>query len=220
MRIADCGLRNDDRRGAARPFRAAFWAVLLAVAPTQAAPPASLPPDHAARMARGRELFARHVRPLLAEHCVKCHGGDKTRSGLDLGTREALLKGGDNGPAVVPNDAKASRLYKLAAHLDTPHMPPKGAKLSAEQLAHLTAWIDLGAPYDRPLVERAGPAGKKPMIVTEEDRRFWSFRPLARATPPAVKSSAWCRTPVDQFILHKLEEKGLTPTAEAERRKL
>ncbi|HZY85608.1 MAG TPA: PSD1 and planctomycete cytochrome C domain-containing protein [Gemmataceae bacterium] len=197
----------------------ACWVALFA-AGAHAAPPAPLPPDHAARMARGRDLFARHVRPLLTEHCVKCHGGDKTRSGLDLSTREALLKGGDNGPAVVPNDAKASRLYMLAGHLDKPHMPPKGAKLSAEQLARLAAWIDLGAPYDRPLVERAGPAGKKPMRVTEEDRLFWSFRPLARPTPPAVKSPAWCRTPVDQFILHKLEDKGLTPTAEAERRKL
>jgi hypothetical protein len=171
-------------------------------------------------MARGRELFARHVRPLLAEHCLKCHGGDKTRSGLDLTTREALLKGGDNGPVVVPNDAKASRLYQLAAHLDEPHMPPKGARLGAEQLARLAAWIDLGAPYDRPLVERAGPAAKKPMTVTDEDRRFWSFRPLAQPTPPAVKGPAWCRSPLDAFVLRKLEEKGLAPTPEADRRTL
>jgi mono/diheme cytochrome c family protein len=220
MRIAGCGLRIQEtgRRLPRQGFLSACWVALVAAAGAQAAPP--VPADHAARMAQGRELFARHVRPLLAEHCVKCHGGDKTRSGLDLTTREALLKGGDNGPVVVPTNARASRLYKLAAHLDEPHMPPKGAKLSAEQLGRLAAWIDLGAPYDRPLVERAGPAGKKPMTVTDEDRRFWSFRPLAHPTPPAVKDAAWCRTPLDRFILHKLEEKGLTPTHEAERRKL
>jgi hypothetical protein len=171
-------------------------------------------------MARGRELFARHVRPLLSEHCLKCHGGDKTRSGLDLSTREGLLKGGDNGPVVVPNQAKASRLYKLAAHLDEPHMPPKGAKLSAEQLARLAAWIDLGAPYDQPLVKQVAPTAKKPMTVSDDDRLFWSFRPLARPAPPAVKDGAWCRTPIDRFVLHKLEAKGLTPTPGAERRTL
>jgi mono/diheme cytochrome c family protein len=223
-------MRNEDKSGRVprqaglrafhSPFpipHSPFWAALLLIAaPAQA----QVPADHAERMARGRDLFARHVRPLLAEHCVKCHGGDKTRSGLDLTTREALLKGGDNGPVVVPNAAKASRLYKLAAHLDEPHMPPKGAKLGAEQLARLAAWIDLGAPYDRPLVERGGPAAKKPMTVTDEDRRFWSFRPLAHPRPPVVKDAAWCRTPLDRFVLHKLEEKGLTPAPEAGRRTL
>jgi mono/diheme cytochrome c family protein len=223
MRNAERGTRNEDKTGRAvfRAVQAAScFALLATVGALRAAPPAPVPPDHAARMARGRELFARHVRPLLAEHCLKCHGGDKTRSGLDLTTREALLKGGDNGPVLVANNARASRLYKLAAHLDKPHMPPKGARLNAEQLARLAAWIDLGAPYDRPLVARAGPAAKKPMTVTAEDRLFWSFRPLAHPSPPAVKGAAWCRTALDPFVLHKLEAKGLTPTAEADRRTL
>src|SRR5262245_34532087 len=143
-------MRQRDGRGAWR--MATVLAGLTAVA-VWAAPP-DLAPDHAEKMAKGRELFTRHVRALLVENCVKCHGGDTTRSGLDLTTREHLLKGGDNGPVVVPGKASASKLYKLAAHLDLPHMPPKEPRLKKEQLDHLAAWIDLGAPYDRPLVEK------------------------------------------------------------------
>src|SRR6516164_529135 len=75
-----------------------------------------LPPDHAEKMARGRELFAKEVRPVLMDRCLKCHGGDKTRAGFDLSTREGLLKGGDNGLTVVPGKAKDSRLIKLITH--------------------------------------------------------------------------------------------------------
>ncbi len=182
----------------------------------QAAAP--VPSNHAAQMTRGRELFAAHVRAILLDRCVKCHGGEKTRGGLDLTSREALLKGGDNGPVIVPHQARASRLYRLAAHLDKPHMPPKGDKLSEQQVAHLAAWIDLGAPYDRPLLNKA--ATRKAMIVTDEDRQFWSFQPLQRPMLPKIRNEAWCRTPIDRFIVAKLEEKDLTPNAEADRRKL
>src|SRR5580692_8801220 len=100
-------------------------------------------PDHAEKMARGTDLFARHIRPILLESCFKCHGGEKTRAGLDLSSRETLLKGGENGP-VVGDRATASKLYRLAAHLDAPHMPPKLPRLRDDQLAKLAAWIDLG----------------------------------------------------------------------------
>ncbi len=191
---------------------------LASALPCAAAAP--LPADHAEKMARGQEVFTRHVRPLLLERCVKCHGGDKTRGGLNLVTREALLKGGDDGAVLVPFDARASRLYRLTAHLDKPAMPPpeQGARLTDAQIRHLAAWIDLGAPYDRPLLDKGG--GKKPLVVTDEDRRFWSFRPLARAPLPAVKDAAWCRTPVDRFILAALEARGLAPNSSADKRTL
>jgi mono/diheme cytochrome c family protein len=191
---------------------------LASAAPCGAAAP--LPADHAEKMARGQEVFRRQVRPLLLERCVKCHGGDKTRGGLNLVTREALLKGGDDGTVLVPFDARASRLYHLAAHLDKPPMPPpeQGPRLTAEQVRNLADWIDLGAPYDKPLLEKGG--AKKPLIVTEEDRRFWSFRPLVRAPLPAVQDAAWCRTPIDRFILAALEARGLAPNPCADKRTL
>jgi mono/diheme cytochrome c family protein len=177
-----------------------------------------LPPDHAERMARGRELFAKHVRQVLIDQCLKCHGGEKTRSGFDLSTREALLKGGDNGLTVVPGKAKDSRLLKLVTHSEEPHMPSNAAKLSDAHIGHLVAWIDLGAPYDKPLIEKT--ASKKPMKVTDEDRRFWSFQPLQRALPPKVKNEAWCQTTLDRFVLAKQEAKGVTPNPAVDKRSL
>jgi hypothetical protein len=195
----------------------AVFLVWLTASGAEPAPPRPVPTDHAERMARGRDLFTKHVRTMLLESCFKCHGGEKTRSGLDLSSRESLLKGGDNGP-VLGDRASTSKLYRLAAHLDTPHMPPKSPAIEKEQLGHLAAWIELGAPYDKPLAEKA--AVKKPMVVTDEDRRFWSFRPLVKSTPPRVKDESRVRTPVDRFILTKLEEKGITQNGPVDRRRL
>src|SRR5439155_16239909 len=140
------------------------------------------------------------VRPLLLERCVKCHGGDKTKGEFDLTTRGGLLHGGSSGPAIIAGKAKDSRLYKLITHLEDPPMPAQGPKLQDDQIAHLARWIDLGAPYDRPLLDK-GRTAQKPLVVTEEDRQFWSFRPLQRPALPRVQNAAWCRTPIDQFIL-------------------
>ncbi len=193
--------------------------LLAATLAGAASPPVrpAVPADHAEKMVRGQELFKKHVRQVLADRCVKCHGGAKTRGGLDLTTREALLKGSDNGPVVVPGKAKASRLFQLAAHLDKPAMPPKEAGLSKQQLAHLGDWIDLGAPYDRSLLDKALPKPKE-MLVTDEDRKFWSFQPLARPSVPAVKNARWAANPIDRFLLAGLEAKGLSPSAPADRR--
>jgi cytochrome c553 len=202
----------------ASPGRAALLAVAFLSAPAVADPP--LRADHVEKMTRGQEVFTRHVRSLLVERCVKCHGGDKTRCGLDLVSREGLLKGGDDGPVLVPFNAKASRLYQFTAHLEKPHMPPQGQgpRLTEEQLRHLAAWIDLGAPYDRPLLQKAG--AQKPLIVTDEDRRFWSFRPLVKPPLPAVKNAAWVRTPVDRFVMLALQAKGIGANPQADKRTL
>ena len=77
---------------------------------------AELPADHAAKMTRGLEVFRDEVGPLLREHCLDCHGGEKTRGDLDLATREGLLIGGAEGPAVKPFDAAGSWMIKLIRH--------------------------------------------------------------------------------------------------------
>jgi hypothetical protein len=173
-------------------------------------------------MALGRDLFAKKVRGLLTERCLKCHGGgSKLRGGLSLATRETLLKGSDSGPVVVLGTAMQSKLYRLAAHLDEPPMPPPGNKaLNKAQLADLARWIDLGAPYDKPLIERPGTTKPKTLVVTAEDRAFWSFRPLKRPALPVVKDSAWSRNPIDRFLRAKMEQKGITPSARADKRTL
>jgi cytochrome c553 len=194
---------------------------LVLTAPLAAEPPQTpLPPDHAERLARGTELFTRHVRKLLADRCLRCHGEPKVKGDLDLSSRELLLKGGQNGAAVVPFDAKKSRLLALVRHQEEPHMPSNAPRLADEAVQHLAAWIDLGAPYDKPLVAKAVTGVKKPMVVTDEDRRFWSFLPLRRPEPPQVKDAAWVQTPVDRFILAKLEGNKLRPNGPADRRTL
>src|SRR5262249_15392534 len=97
---------------------ALLWAALGSPAAGQT--PTPLPPDHAERMAKGTEFFKKHVRQLLTERCLKCHGGEKTRADFDLSTREGLLKGGDGGTAVIPCEPKKSRLLRLVAHLEEP----------------------------------------------------------------------------------------------------
>jgi mono/diheme cytochrome c family protein len=201
-----------------------FLALLLVGRELPAAsPPArtpAVPADHARQMAQGRELFTTTVRGLLVERCLKCHGGDKTRGGLSMVTRESLLKGGDNGPVVVPGKRGASKLHRLAAHLDDPAMPPPGnSRLQVKELAALARWIDLGAPYDKPLIEKGG-TRPKGLLVSAEDRNFWSFRPLRRPELPSVGATAWACNPIDRFLLSRMEAQGLTPTSQADRRTL
>ena len=90
------------------------------------------------------ELYARRIRPLLAKNCYACHGSAQT-SGLDLRTREGMLRGGSRGPALVPGNPEASRLYRYVARLEKPSMPP-GDSLSGGEVAALKAWIAAGAP--------------------------------------------------------------------------
>ena len=201
----------------ARPFLSALLLFYLGAAGAAFAD-APVAPDHAEKMARGQEIFTKSVRALLTDKCLRCHGGEKTRSGFDLATRDGLLKGGDKGLVIVVGQSKESRLYQYVAHLDKPVMPPKEDRLPDEAVSQLAAWIDSGAPYDKPLLERA--VAKKPMRVTDEDRRYWAFLPLKRPLEPAVKNAAWRRTPIDSFVLAKLEEKGIAPNAAADRRKL
>src|SRR5690348_1769411 len=106
--------------------------------------------------ARSLALFSSDVRTLLVQHCVKCHGGEKTKGEFDLTTREGLLHPGQEGPNVVPGDSKNSRLMKLIRHEEDPGMPSKAEPLPAEAIARIATWIDGGALYDKPLIEKGG----------------------------------------------------------------
>jgi hypothetical protein len=164
-------------------------------------------------------LFIDHVRPLLLQECVKCHGGEKIKGDFDLTTRESLLHPGQDGPVVVPGKSNDSRLMKLIRHEEDPHMPEKRDQLSAEAIDQIARWIDGGAPYDKPLLAKPTVVRGHP-TVTPEDRKFWSFTPLKKTEIPHVKNVAWCRTPIDHFVLKALEDKGISANAIAEKRKL
>jgi hypothetical protein len=183
------------------------------------ASPQQVPADHAERLARGTELFKQQIRGILTARCLNCHGGEKTRSDFDMSTRDTLLQEVNGQRVVVPFDHTKSKLFRLVSHLDKPFMPHKGDKLPDKEIALLAQWIDFGAPYDKPLLEKVA-AGKKPMVVTDKDRQYWAFQPLKQGPPPDVKDAAWCKTALDRFILAKLEEKGLTPSQPLDRRRL
>src|SRR5687767_5270315 len=153
-----------------------------------------------ARTARAQKPFE-EVRPILMQHCVKCHGGEKIKGEFDLTTREGLLHPGSEGVVVVAGKAGESRLLKLIRHEEEPHMPQKAQKLSDAQIAVITKWIEAGAPYSEPLIAKSKVARGKP-TVSEEDRQWWAFRPLGGHGRDA-------RATVDAFVLEKLKEKGL-----------
>lgn len=174
---------------------------------------AATDPDHAARRMKGLELFRAEVRTVLKEKCLACHGDGATEGKLDLATHEGLIKGGERGPAAVIGRGDKSLLTRLIRHEQEPHMPKDDAKLSDREIAALVNWIDLGAPYDEPLVTRKIDATKwTDRRVNPDAKSFWSFQPIQRVTPPRPSDTAgWSRTAVDQFILGKLEGAGLRP---------
>ena len=175
---------------------------------------AELPPDHAQKMSRGMELFRKEVRPLLLENCVKCHGGEKTKADFDLTTRDGLLRPGDEGPAIKPFDAAGSRLLKLIRHEAEPNMPDKKPKLPDAAINAIARWIDLGAPYEAALVAgKSSPRDRS--VVSDTDRKWWAFQPLAEVKPPSG-----AKHPVDAFLVKGAKAKKLSLSPAAERRTL
>ncbi len=162
------------------------------------------------------QFFENKIRPVLAEHCYKCHSqrAEKVRAGLLLDTREGVLKGGDNGPAVVPGDPEKSLLIKAVRYTDPDlQMPPKDKKLLDAQIADLEAWVKMGAPDPR-----VATAAQKSWV--DPNKKHWAWQPLTKPAVPEVKNSAWAKSPVDNFILAKLDEKNLKPNPPADKRTL
>ena len=163
------------------------------------------------------QFFESKVRPVFSENCYKCHSqqAEKIKGGLLLDTRDGVLKGGDNGPAIVPGSPEKSLLIKAIGYTDPDlQMPPNDRKLSEQQIADLTAWVKMGAPDPR--VENATLAQRKP----GDDKHHWSWQPLKKPPVPEVQNSEWVKSPVDNFVLAKLEEKGLKPNPPADKRTL
>jgi hypothetical protein len=160
--------------------------------------------------------YGNDVLPLLREHCGKCHL-DKTRGGLSLASRADVLKGGETGPAVNVEKPADSLLLKAVNHQGDLRMPPApAAKLSAKEIDVLTRWVKADLPG---LPDKAAVA-KKGWQVTDEDRKYWAYVPVKRPAVPVVKDVAWVHSPIDAFLLARLEEKGLTPAAPADRHAL
>jgi hypothetical protein len=163
------------------------------------------------------EFFEKQVRPVLAERCYECHSSkvDKPKGNLRLDSRAAALTGGDTGPAMVPGNPKESLLVDAVNYGDLYQMPPK-SKLPAAEIAVLTKWVELGAPW--PAEDRVTSSVPQNEFHLQERRAsHWCWQPIRSPAPPRVKDAAWPRDAVDRFILARLEEKGLAPADAAER---
>ena len=168
---------------------------------------------------KGVEFFEKKIRPVLVERCYQCHSAEaqkagKLRGSLLLDTRAGVLKGGDNGPAVVPGKPQEGTLLPALRHDGLVKMPKKD-RLPDAVVADFERWVALGAPDPRD-----GTVAAKKGIDVEEGRKFWAFKPLARPEPPKVRDEARVRTPIDRFVLAKLDERELRLNAPATKEKL
>lgn len=183
-------------------------AVLLAGVFAAFALPSVSTAGDGASPATGGLTFERDVRPILKAHCFHCHGeGGKAKGGIDLRLRRLMLKPGDEGPALVPGKPGESRMLHLAR---TGEMPKEGKPLTPQQVSVLERWIQQGAPTARPEPEEV-PA----FVITEEERAFWAFQPIRPPAVPVVRDASRVRTPIDRFVLARLEVEnlGLAPDA-------
>ncbi|MEO6741542.1 MAG: PSD1 and planctomycete cytochrome C domain-containing protein [Chthoniobacteraceae bacterium] len=167
------------------------------------------------------EFFESKIRPVLADTCYRCHSADagKSKGGLTLDSRDAILKGGETGPAVVPGDATKSLLIKAINYGDPDlQMPPSstGGKLSDVQIADLTTWVKMGAPVPA----NATAIKSKLSGMTDKARGHWSYQPVKIPKVPINKNQQWCRTPLDCFILQKTEAAKMVPSPDADRETL
>ncbi len=201
-----------------RPWTLAGWAAALLTTtlgvraqqtPPQA--PVPVPPPTAAQTPAPAVQFERDILPILETHCYECHGTKKSRGRLRLHSPEFIAKGGSSGPLFVPGDSEHSLIIRRVLGLDDEdQMPLDNDPLTDAQIATLRAWIDQGAPLPAPSAATAA-AG------ATEVAEHWAYVKPARPALPAVSRGDWPRTPIDRFVLARLDKEGLAPSADADR---
>ena len=195
------------------PARRACWLVLLAIGLTATA--------HRAGASDDLQFFEARIRPVLVQHCDRCHSADarELQGGLRLDLKAGWVQGGDSGePAIVPGEPDRSWLLKAVQHADgIVAMPLKEPKLPATVIADLEEWIRRGAPDPREgsVTRRNKSADWEAEYQNRLD--WWSLKPLQPTAPPTTQLATWPRNAVDQFLLSRLEQQGLQPVAEADR---
>ncbi len=151
--------------------------------------------------------FATDIQPIFAASCYECHAAEKQKGGLRLDQKVDALKGGDTGPLLVTGDSAHSLLIAavMGSREDLARMPKKKEPLTPEQIGLLRAWIDQGADWPDAAVAATNPAST-----------HWSFIAPVRPKVPGVQNPKWVRTPVDAFVLSRLEKEKLKPSGEAD----
>ena len=184
--------------------RAALSLALLLLASTaRGADPAAL------------EFFEKQVRPVLVEKCLACHAAEKSKGGLRLDTRDAVLKGGERGLAVVNGKPKESVLLKAIRHADEELKMPPAGKLSDREIAAFEKWVELGAPWPEKVTLAT------PNAIEKAAAKHWAFKPVVRPSVPEIRNPKLeIRNEIDKFVIAKLSDKGLSLSPRADRRTL
>ena len=153
---------------------------------------------------------------ILNTHCVSCHGPSQQLSGLRLDARSSLLEGGYSGPAIIPGNSNDSALvHRLISEREGYRMPMGAPPLTGLQIDTLRTWIDRGAPWQE---EASVPA--KADAPSAEGQEHWSFQPVVRPAIPPLRNRSWARSPIDAFVLSRLEAEGISPSREASKEAL
>ena len=158
------------------------------------------------------DFFEAKIRPILAANCYKCHGEKKQESDLRLDSRDAAMKGGSDGPVIVPGQPEKSLLIQAVRRQGDTKMPPK-KPLPPDAVETLATWVKLGAPWPD-----APPNAASAKMA--DAKKHWAFRPVHEPPPPVVKNGAWVQSPIDVFVLAKLESQKIFPAPPADRRTL
>jgi hypothetical protein len=170
----------------------------------------------AAQELPGLEFFEKHVRPILVARCHKCHGPEKQESDLRLDSLDSARRGGVYGSAVVPGKPEESLLVTATRYRNEDlQMPPDGP-LPEVEVAVLRRWVEIGAPWP----EEHHANLPKPFDLLQRKASHWAWQPVRRPPIPVVQDIEWPRNEVDYFIGERLEERGLNPAADADRRTL
>jgi hypothetical protein len=164
------------------------------------------------------EFFEKRIRPLLVTHCYECHSATakSVEGNLLLDSAPGTLLGGDRGPAVVPGDLPQSLLIRAVRYADDELQMPPAGQLSPQEIADLEEWVRRGAPDPRS--EATKTTASK--IDWAKARQHWAYQPIQRPPLPAVNDAAWPGNEIDYFLLARLEQEGLRPVADADKRTL
>lgn len=155
------------------------------------------------------DFFEKQIRPLLVKHCVACHGPKKQESGLRLDTRKSAIQGGEiYGPAFSEKSPSESKLLKVIRHEDDIAMPPK-KKLSPSEIALFGQWLQTGASWPDLIEHAEGPS------ISEQWDSHWAVSPPKSTKVPAISDSEEIYSPVDAFVIARLNAAGLTPSESA-----
>ena len=164
---------------------------------------------------RAKVDFLREIQPIFAASCYRCHGGAKASGQLKLDVKALAMKGGISGPVITPGSSKNSRIvHRILGEGGEQRMPLGGTPLTPKQIALIKRWIDEGAAWpENPQSASQTSGGDAQSAIPQH----WAFVSPVRPKLSVVRNQAWARTPIDNFILSRIEKNGLTPSPEAEK---